>query len=75
MAKSKAPTNSNELREFGCEVLAELRNKELHANIGKEIYNGMGKVINSVKMELEYAHITKQAPNIPFLAYDKGAAK
>lgn len=71
MAKATAPTNSNELRIFGCEVLAELRNKELHANIGKEIYNGMGKVINSVRMELEYAHITKQTPKIPFLSYSK----
>jgi hypothetical protein len=37
----------------------------------KEMTNAAGKVIGTVKTELEYAAMKKEAPNIPFLHYKK----
>lgn len=58
--------------------IQELRNELLHAfdgvksgdlktPIAKEMTNAAGKVIGTIKMQLEYAALRKETPDIDFL--------
>ena len=62
--------NINELREQLSEVFHELRSGNIETKVVKELNNTAGKIINSVKIELEYYALTKQTPGINFMNYD-----
>jgi hypothetical protein len=55
------------LRKELCEVFDELRAKTIECKHAKEIVNAAGKIINTVKLELEYAALRKETPVIEFL--------
>jgi hypothetical protein len=55
------------LRNELCQVFDELRSKEVRVQVAKELVNAAGKIINSVKLELEYAQLRKETPVIDFL--------
>lgn len=59
--------NVIQLREQLCEVFEELRNDIIEPANAKELVNAAGKIINSVKLELEYALMRKETPVIEFL--------
>lgn len=63
--------NVIELRKELCQVFDELRSKELRPQVAKELVNTAGKIINSVKLELEYAGLRKETPVIEFLGGEK----
>jgi hypothetical protein len=63
--------NVIELRNQLCEVFDEIRNSEIELNQAKELVNAAGKIINSVKLELEYAALRKETPIIEFLGGDE----
>lgn len=63
--------NIKQLRAELCLVFNELRAKEISIPQAKELANGAGKIINSVKLELEYASLRKEVPVIDFLGGDK----
>lgn len=73
LAEQRKTTMKNiiQLRNELCQVFEELRSKELSPKAAKEIVNAAGKIINSVKIELEYANLRKEVPVIVFLGGDK----
>jgi hypothetical protein len=59
--------NVVELREELITIFNQLKAKEISHADAKELNNSAGKIINSVKIELEYAGLCKVVPNIAFL--------
>ncbi len=57
-----------ELRNFMSEELERLRNKESTPASANAAANIAGKVMSSVKMELEYNKMVGASPSIPFLS-------
>ena len=60
--------NLKELRDELSDVFANLKSGELDAKVAKELNNSAGKIINSVKVELEYYNLRKETPNMPFIS-------
>ena len=56
----------DELREQLCEVFDGLRSGSLLAKEAKEMNNAAGKIIGSLKVQLEYYHLREEKPEIPF---------
>jgi hypothetical protein len=63
--------NINELRKDLIDAYEMLKADPKRLNQVAELANTAGKVLNSVKIELEYAHLRKDRPVIAFLEYDK----
>lgn len=60
-------TNVIELRNELCQVFDQLRKGTVDCKCAKEIVNAAGKIINTVRIELEYADLRKETPVIEFL--------
>lgn len=56
-----------ELRKQLCEIFDDLRSGKLAAKDAKEANNAAGKIIGSLKVQLEYATLKEDVPSIPFL--------
>ena len=59
--------NIVDLRNELITIFDQLKAKEISHADAKELNNSAGKIINSVKVELEYAGLCKVTPNIAFL--------
>lgn len=59
--------NVIQLRSELCEVFDGLRAGTIECPRAKEIVNAAGKIINTVRIELEYAALRKETPVIEFL--------
>lgn len=59
--------NVIDLRNELCAVFDEIRANEIDAPVARELVNAAGKIINSVRLELEYALLRKETPIIAFL--------
>ncbi len=55
------------LREDLSKVYEELRNKSIDQKLAKELNNTAGKIISSAKIQVEYATLRGENPNIDFL--------
>jgi hypothetical protein len=64
----KTPTNVKELRADLLEAYAMLKADPKRHNQVKELSNTAGKILGSLKIELEYAAIRGEQPNIPFIS-------
>lgn len=60
-----------DLREELLVLFGELKSGVADVKVAAEMNNTTGKVINSVKLELEYATLRKEKPNISFLETSK----
>jgi hypothetical protein len=58
--------NITELRDELGQVFHELRDGSLSAKEASEINNSAGKIINTLKVELEYYHLAKEKPDIKY---------
>tara|TARA_R100000808_G_C2096281_1_gene114891 strand:- start:117 stop:305 length:189 start_codon:yes stop_codon:yes gene_type:complete len=58
--------NMTELRDELGKVFDRLEAGDLSTKIAAEMNNSAGKMINSVKVQLEYAALRKETPRIPF---------
>lgn len=56
-----------ELREQVIETFNNLKNGGIDLKIGAELNNCAGKIINTVRTQLEYAKLRKEKPQIDFL--------
>lgn len=65
--------NIDGLRAELAELFFNLKAKKLLPNLGKEMNNSAGKIMQSVKLELEYASLRKEKPDIAFLRASKAA--
>ena len=63
----ETPSNAVELRKQLAEHFAALGNDELSVKYATELSNMAGKIISSLKVQLEYAKLRKVKPNIAFL--------
>ncbi len=61
--------NSEDLRTELIGVFAGLKAKKITLNLAKELCNTAGKIIDTVKIELVYAGLTKERPNSAFLVH------
>lgn len=59
--------NNTTLRADLLNVYAELRNGSLEPKLAKELNNTAGKVMNSVKIQVEYANLRGEKPDVDFL--------
>lgn len=67
--------NSQELRDELITLFKAVKAKRVSTPVAKEMSNSAGKIIGTVKLELEYAALRKERPNIPFLAHATPGAK
>ena len=61
-----------ELRSELLKLFNDLKTGEVDVKVAGEMNNTAGKLINTIKVELEYAALRKAEPSIPFL--DRPAA-
>jgi hypothetical protein len=61
----------NELRDELLTLFGDIKSGTTEVKVAGEMNNTAGKIINSVKAELEYAALRRVEPQIPFLNYDK----
>jgi len=64
---TKAPKTATELREHLCETFNELQTGIINVKVACEMSNMAGKITTTIKMQLEYAKLRKEKPEIPFL--------
>lgn len=62
--------NMIDLRTELAQVFDELRSGSIKPKEAAEMNNTAGKIINSVKVELDYYALRKEKPSIPFLSVD-----
>lgn len=63
--------NITQLRESLSDNYEQMKRKEMGINLGKELANTAGKIINSLKVELEYNALMGIKQTIPFLEKEK----
>lgn len=59
--------NITELRKSLSHNYSQMKSGKMGLDIGKELANTAGKIINSLKVELEYNQMTGQKKKIDFL--------
>ena len=64
---------AGELRDNLATVFAELRAGSIKPADAAELANLAGKMIKSAQVQVEYAALRKEPPEIAFLADDKGS--
>ena len=67
-----APKNITELRNELLESFDQVKRDPRRLAQAGELANTAGKVIASIKLELEYSLMLNQEPNIPFLGETTG---
>ena len=60
--------NIRDLRKELCSVFETLKDDPRRVDQAKELSNAAGKIIGTCKVELEYAGMRKEKPNVDFLA-------
>ena len=65
------PKNIEELRSGLLDAYEWVKADPRRVNQVKEMTNAAGKVIGTLKLELEYSMLRKETPNIGFLNYGK----
>ena len=63
--------NIEEVRAELAAVFRGLKDGTIDTKVAGELTNCAGKIINTLKVELEFAAQRKETPNIPFLNYEK----
>jgi hypothetical protein len=59
--------NINELRQSLSDNYTQMKSGNMKIALGKELSNAAGKILSSVKVELEYAKMLNEKPDIQFL--------
>jgi len=59
--------NIEELRSELGQIFTGLKTGVVDPKVASEMNNAAGKMINTVKVQLEYAALCKVTPSIPFL--------
>lgn len=54
-------------RKKTCEILEGLEGGSVDVKTAAEMFNGIGKVINTVRTQLEYSKLRKEKPQIDFM--------
>jgi hypothetical protein len=65
------PTNTNELRAVLCETIAAVRDKTITPDAAEAISNASGKIVASLRVELEYRRMRGEVPKMQFMEAGK----
>ncbi len=68
----KTPTTTTELRSALCETIAAVREKTMTPDAAEAISNASGKIIASLRVELEYRRMRGEVPVLPFMDSQNG---
>lgn len=63
--------NINELTTELTVLYEALKNGTVEVKTATEMNNTAGKIINAQRVQIEYASLRNEAPNIPFMGRDK----
>lgn len=58
---------TTELRDILCETITAVRQKTMTPDAAEAISNASGKIIASLRVELEYRRMRCEVPQIPFI--------
>jgi hypothetical protein len=61
------PSTTSELRTVLCETIAAVRDKTMPPDAADAISNASGKIIASLRVELEYRRMRGEVPALPFM--------
>ena len=61
--------NITELRVAGIQLLADIRSGEIDTAKAAVMNNSIGKISQTIALELKYREVTKSTGPIPFLEY------
>lgn len=61
------PKTTTELRAVLCDTIAAVQAKEMTPDAAEAISNASGKIIASLRVELEYRRMRAEKPEIAFL--------
>ena len=61
------PTNTSELRAVLCEIIAAVREKTITPDAAEAISNASGKIVASLRVELEYRRMRGEVPKMQFV--------
>ena len=67
----KTPSTTTDLRTVLCETIAAVRNKTMPPDAADAISNASGKIIASLRVELEYRKMRGEVPVLPFIPTSK----
>jgi len=67
MTTTRTVKTANQMTIEAQAVFDDLRNGTIKHKEGAEMVNAIGKMIGLAKVQLEYAHLRQEKPNIPFL--------
>lgn len=70
----KTPKDINELRDELLTAYEWVKSDPRRANQVKEMANTAGKVLGTLKLQLEYAAMKGEEPDIPFMGKTSGKA-
>lgn len=59
--------NITELRNALSGLFDEIKNGAVDVKVASEMNNTAGKIISSLKVQLDYAELRKEEPSIPYL--------
>lgn len=59
--------NMNDIRAMLCQEIQSLRNKQTTPSSVNAIVNATGKIISTIKLELEYAKLVNKEPAMTFI--------
>lgn len=65
------PSNITELRTVLCETIAAVRAKEITPDAAEAVSNASGKIVASLRVELEYRRMRGEVPVLPFIEGEK----
>lgn len=63
----KKPNNLNEIRRTLCEIIEGIRAQTITPDAAEAVSNASGKVIASLRVELEYRRARAERPEMPFI--------
>lgn len=61
------PTSITTLRDALCEVIDELRSHSITPDEAEAVSNASGKIVASIRVELEYRRMRGEVPNLAFM--------
>ena len=65
--KTSVPKDINDLRNILCEEINKLRNNKTTAANVNAITNATGKVLSTIKVQMEYAKLSGEEPKMNFI--------
>ncbi len=61
------PKTTTELRAVLCETISAVQSKSMTPDAAEAISNASGKIIASLRVELEYRRMRGEVPALPFM--------